>query len=528
VKLSGLGVWNLYFLAKFALLYYGAIDFDFLTNTAFAALLAIHFKHTRIEKLKHGAAAVIAVTLLYKDSWLPPINRLTKQAGNVQDFSFSYFFELMGRVINTDMLLGLFIIGVLFWYSSQWIRFTTVTVIGLLVIGWNAQSVNQYLNEEPFPQVNNITDANLKSQPTVVTKAMQSPDEKLNDFYQQQSLLTSYFPQEVEGELFDVIILNICSMAVDDLNAIGVSVTDMYKDFDVVFSDFNSATSYSGPAAIRLLRASCGQTSQTALFKEAPEQCYLFKNLEKLGYQNNFVMNHDGNFDEFKRLVKKYGKLDNPPFNIESMPVAQYGFDGKPIYSDGAVLNGWLDQQAKDCKPCAMYYNTTSLHDGNQLANRASMTSQENYPIRHKNLFSDINRFIQSLEKRGRNVMLMVVPEHGAALKGDKIQFSGLREIPSPAIISVPVAIKFIGPDIHSDSQIIIDKSTSYFALSEIISKSLQTNLFGGNGSIANLLERLPRAPKVAENADTIMMYVNKRPYIQLDGGDWSIYPQSE
>ncbi|MEI8617012.1 cellulose biosynthesis protein BcsG [Pseudoalteromonas sp. B193] len=64
----------------------------------------------------------------------------------------------------------------------------------------------------------------------------------------------SHFPNQVNGELFDVIILNICSMAVADLNAIGVSVTDMYKDFDVVFSDFNSATSYSGPAAVRLLR----------------------------------------------------------------------------------------------------------------------------------------------------------------------------------------------------------------------------------------------------------------------------------
>jgi len=40
-------------------------------------------------------------------------------------------------------------------------------------------------------------------------------------------------------------------------------------------------------------------------------------------------------------------------------------------------------------------------------------------------------------------------------------------------------------------------------------------------------LENLPKAPKVAENEGTIMMYINQRPYIQLDGGDWTPYPQN-
>ena len=58
MKLSGLGVWNLYFLVKFALFYYGAIDFNVLTNAAFAALLAIKFKQPLIEKAKHIVGAV--------------------------------------------------------------------------------------------------------------------------------------------------------------------------------------------------------------------------------------------------------------------------------------------------------------------------------------------------------------------------------------------------------------------------------------------------------------------------------------
>lgn len=526
MKLSGLGAWNLYFLIKFALFYYGVINFDVLNNTAFAAFLVVHFTNTRVEKLKHVIAVIIAIALLYKDSWLPPISRLMKQAGNVQDFSLAYFIELASRVINIDMLLGLFIVIVFFWYSSQWIRYTTITVASLIFIGWNTHVVKQ--NEVVgFAKNTNVgTVTNAPTPAPVVTDVQESPDQKLSDFYQQQSLLTSHFPAQNNGELFDVIILNICSMAVDDLKTIGVSVKDMYKGFDVVFSDFNSATSYSGPAAVRLLRASCGQTSQTALFADAPEQCYLFKNLEKLGYQSNVVMNHDGHFDDFKGLIKRYGGVSETPFNIDSTAIAQYGFDNKAIHSDGAVLNSWLEKEGENCEPCAMYYNTTSLHDGNQLANRGRMGSLESYPIRHKTLFSDINGFIKNLEKRGRNVMLLIVPEHGAGLKGDKVQFAGLREIPSPAIVSVPVAIKFIGPNVQENTQIEINQSTSFFALSEIISKTLKTNVFGGKSSIPSVLENLPVAPKVAENSDTIMMYLNQSPYIQLDGGAWSAYPQ--
>lgn len=526
MKLSGLGVWNLYFLVKFALFYYGAIDFGLLANAALAAFFAISYTHPLLNKAKHWLGAVIAIVLLYKDSWLPPIDRLTRQAGNVQDFSFGYFLELMARVINVDMLLALFVITVCFWYCSQWIRFTTVTIVGLMFVAWQGTNNEDNLITQPVA-ANNVQTAAPRAQAQVVTQEAKSPDQQLKVFYQQQSLLASQFPQQYNGELFDVIVLNICSMAVADLEAIGVSLDDLYSDFDVVFSDFNSATSYSGPAAIRLLRASCGQTSQTALFENAPEQCHLFKNLENLGYKSNVVMNHDGHFDEFKGLVKKFGKIDEQPYDITNLPVAQYGFDNKPIYSDGAVLNSWLNEKGEDCAPCAMYYNTTSLHDGNQLANQARMSSLESYPIRHKNLFNDINGFIKNLEKRGRNVMLMIVPEHGAALKGDKVQFAGLREIPSPSIVSVPVAIKFIGKNVQSYSQTLVSESTSYFGLSELISGVLSTNFFAGNGNIADLVDTLPRAPKVAENADTIMMYVNKRPYIQLDGGDWTPYPQN-
>jgi hypothetical protein len=56
-------------------------------------------------------------------------------------------------------------------------------------------------------------------------------------------------------------VINICSLSWADVDAAGLMSHPLWSHFDIQFKDFNSATSYSGPAAIRLLRASCGQTS---------------------------------------------------------------------------------------------------------------------------------------------------------------------------------------------------------------------------------------------------------------------------
>ena len=92
MRLSGLGVWNLYFLIKFFLYSRSDISFDFLANLAFFAFLALSFQQQWLMRIKHVVSVVVGIALFYHDSWLPPISRLTKQAGNVQDFSLGYFF----------------------------------------------------------------------------------------------------------------------------------------------------------------------------------------------------------------------------------------------------------------------------------------------------------------------------------------------------------------------------------------------------------------------------------------------------
>jgi cellulose synthase operon protein YhjU len=523
VKITGLGIWNIYFLIKIALFIRGEISFHFLENLAFFAFLALSFNHPLLRRTQQVLAGVFAVVLFYYDSWLPPISRLLKQVGNLQDFSLDYFIEISARVVSLELFLSLFIVCVFYRYTHQWLRYTTLSLVGFGYAYWLASAS---VDIEPVPHQISQKQSRVPQKEVVDVGNSLSPKQQLTRFYQEQSQLTSAFPEQLPANPFDVLILNVCSLSTADLNAIDVAPRDLFSNFDVLFSDFNSATSYSGPAAIRLLRASCGQTSQPELFEPVPKQCYLFENLAELGFDTSVAMNHDGHFDDFKGLINSYGGINIPKLNFANYSPFQFGFDGKPIYSDQEVLTNWLSSQPKSNTPRALYYNTISLHDGNQIAGYDRMSSPQSYPIRQKQLFSDINQFIDKLEKSKRNTLLVLVPEHGAALEGDKVQFSGLREIPSPKIVSVPSAIKFIGPNISHAGLIEIADSTSYFALSEIISRALRTNVFSGNTSIRSLLEDLPLAPKVAENEDTIMMYINNTPYIQLDGAEWSPYPQ--
>ncbi|MBE0456152.1 MAG: cellulose biosynthesis protein BcsG [Pseudoalteromonas prydzensis] len=527
MKLSGLGVWNLYFLAKFALYLRGDISFDWLSNAAFFAFLLLSSDSRIVMRIKNGLSVVLAIALLYHDSWLPPISRLLKQATNLQEFSFDYFLEIVARMVSIDLLLGVFVLSLVYWYSVKWLRYTSITVLGFAYVYWFSTTPVAAVDASlPTVASNKVTSQVV---PVNITQSelAGTPDQQLKMFYQQQARLKTQFADTFQGEQFDVVVLNICSLANADLNAIGVKANELFKNFDILFSDFNSATSYSGPAAIRLLRASCGQTDQDSLFKPVDEQCHLFNNLTKLGYSNSVAMNHDGHFDDFIGLLNQHGGVSAPKFDFSGLSPMQYGFDGKPIYSDSEVLLDWLNKQPNNSQPRALYYNSISLHDGNQLAGRGRMNSLQSYPTRQQQLFNDINRFIDELENQGRNVLLVVVPEHGAALAGDKLQFAGLREIPSPSIVSVPTAVKFIGPNVKNRELIEVTDTVSYFSLSELINNAVKSDVFSGTTAVDRLLGNTRSITKVAENQDTVMMYIKGEPYIQLDGGEWTRYPSN-
>jgi hypothetical protein len=72
----------------------------------------------------------------------------------------------------------------------------------------------------------------------------------------------------------------------------------------------------------------------------------------------------------------------------------------------------------------ALYYNTVTLHDGNRLPDKR-LTSIESYPLRLKTLLDDVDRIIDTISKSGRKAVVIFVPEHGAALRGDRTRSRG-------------------------------------------------------------------------------------------------------
>jgi cellulose synthase operon protein YhjU len=336
------------------------------------------------------------------------------------------------------------------------------------------------------------------------------------------------FPSQFKGPDFDIIMLNICSLSWDDLSHIGLDNHPFMNQFDVLFTQFNSATSYSGPAATRLLNASCGHLPHDDLYGNKPKQCNLFGHLEQLGFQTDLAMNHNGFFDNFLQIIQTQGGISAPLQSLDKVKVIQRSFDGSPIYSDSQVLAQWLKKREQTQAPRhALYFNSISLHDGNLIADKpAGFDSLQSYGSRTQTLFNDLDGFFKSLTKTGKNYLVVMVPEHGAALKGDRMQFSGLREIPSPSIINVPVGIKFIGPNYKVKQKTIVSSEpVSYLALSELLARVNQTNPFESPSNLATLLSGLPTTPVVAENSGVKMLMYSGQPYVQLDDGEWQRYP---
>lgn len=79
----GLGGWNLYFLAKFALLWFGYLNFHALPNLVFMAFLLMPIPSPRLHRWRHYLAIPIGIALFYHDTWLPGINSILSQGSQL-------------------------------------------------------------------------------------------------------------------------------------------------------------------------------------------------------------------------------------------------------------------------------------------------------------------------------------------------------------------------------------------------------------------------------------------------------------
>ncbi|UIM97644.1 cellulose biosynthesis protein BcsG [Yersinia ruckeri] len=528
----GLGGWNYYFLLKLALLWFGYLNFHPFANLVFVAYLVFPIPAERLHRLRHWIGIPIGLALFLHDTWLPGFSSILSHGSQVAGFSFHYFIELIERFINWRMIGAAFVMLVGYLFISQWIR---VTVFIIAAIIW----LNVVTLAGPalslLPSTTTATESNIPTAHTSAQPAVDAPPTSanltayLNNFYAQEKNRVTQFPSTLpnDAQPFDLLVINVCSLSWSDIEAIQLDKHPLWNQFDLVFRNFNSATAYSGPASIRLLRASCGQESHHDLYQSAEQQCYLFDNLAKLGFTSQLMLDHSGVFGNYLQNLREDANMRAPLMSQKDISNQLVSFDNEPVYNNLELLNRWLAQQKEGTEGArsATFVNFVPLHDGNRFV---GTNKTADYKTRAQTMFDQLDTFFGELEKSGRKVMVVVVPEHGAALVGDKMQMSGLRDIPSPGITHIPVGIKMIGMKAADPaSPIVIKAPSSYLAISELVSRVVDGKIFTApDVDWQTLIKGLPETAVISENDNAVVMQYQGKTYIRLNGGDWVPYPQ--
>lgn len=501
-------IWNLFFLAKILLWWQNKMDFLPVWNLGLfglAIFAALIVKRNRwLGTVLHVFLVLpLAVALTLKEAGLVLTTALLQQIQNLLGFSQTYLLELFNRTFPPEMIWTAITMLALMQILNRYIRLGTWVAMLLVGVAITAQiqsleankedqSVAEKtyltqetakatkfeaervaLSQEQFNRFKEIIEERERSSSELTEE---TPSGHLNAFFKNEEDRTHPGFSSLTTPDFDVIFLHICSIAWADLQQSMQRRHPLLEQADLVFSDFNTAASYSGPATIRFMRSNCGQSPHNSLYTPIDNECSLFNSLSSVGFQIQLGMNHDGIFDNFKnQIVENLATQAVEPVSFNEVSLGGIAFDGSEIGRDSEFLKKWWDRRLNLTEsPVALYYNTITLHDGNTLPN-SNLNSLDSYPIRLERLLNDIKNFIDYLKVSKRKAMVFVVPEHGAGMSGEHGQLKGLRELPTPAITKGPVLAYWVSPDyVRRDIYkfpIEVNKPTSYMAVTEFLSR---------------------------------------------------------
>ncbi len=541
---KGAGWFNVYFFAKFALAYFGYLNLEPAYNALLFAAVVLPIGTRAFDLLRNVVCALAAAALLWHESWLPGPEAIRANAHNLTDFTASFLLDFVVNAVN-PVILAWLAAGIVAWlFLRRWIRFSTLTVIGLVVtafpqlVTWalptekEAPAKEVAAAPESAPALRSERAAGPLQPPQPANGTGEDVDRWLTAFFSEEvnrvaNLPTEAIPETVSGG-FDIAVVNICSLSNDDLAATGLDRHAVWSKFDVRFSDFSSATSYSGPATLRLLTAACGQPPHSALYGERRPQCELLNRFAAAGWENRLYLDHNGRFDNYLASLRELAGLTPALNDLTKLHVRYEAFDGSPVYDDADVFNQWFsDLSARPASRTVSLFNLVALHDGNRSPGSAKSFD---YAPLAKSLLDDLEGIMDRIEKSGRPVLFVVVPEHGAAVRGDKIQMARLREIPSPKITNVPVLVKFFGLKLDGALRT-IEAPTSYLALAELMARTATSGVYrdreaDASAAVDAILMDLPQTWPVSQNANASVVRFAGVHWVRLHAGKWIKYPE--
>lgn len=315
--LNALSWWNVYFILVFLLGINQLIEFWPLHNVLLMAALLLPIKFKLLHYLRTIILIPCALALLYAQSYLPGLSAFSANAATVTDFSLSSIWDFAQSVINYTYLLIAALVVVLFLVLQDYVRFTTFSIVGILwltLAPYGTMVLNHFTTPSPrelmaqtAPQAVGIDTMTQTPTPLPGTSSpfgnlaqvgapnVQNAAAFLEQFFAYEGTRRVGFPNHFHSLPFDIVLLNICSLSHSDLAAVELQGHELFLQPDITFTNFNSATSYSGPATLRLLRSDCGQCKFSDLY-QYNSQCDLFGHLKTLGFKDQLFMDHSGNF----------------------------------------------------------------------------------------------------------------------------------------------------------------------------------------------------------------------------------------
>lgn len=501
-------IWHIYFISKLLLATHDRLQLDVWLNFPLALFVYWPLKRRRWRLARALIAWPAALALLAHESGTKLNGRLLHQLGQVSGFSQSYAMELGLRLLGDNVLPLLAALLLACLVLNRWLRLDVLMCLALLVLP--LASIRQSVVEARSSQVDAIENVQTMD-----------PQTKVQDFWQSE-LQRAYPFGEGRQPPFDIVLLHVCSMSWDDLDAVGLGGRNLFDRFDLVFDQFNSVTSYSGPSMLRLMRANCGQTPHENLYRPAAGRCGLVQQLHLAGYQVQAYLNHDGRFDGFASSFLSETTVDiRAP--LPDAQVALQAFDGSPIAGDHAMLASWRSRIAASAPPQALYYNTVTLHDGNRVPGVPPVDMMTSYRQRLENLLRDLDRFIGDIERSQRPTLVVLLPEHGAALRKGAQYIAGMRETPWPEVTHVPVAVKLIGMDAQRpagmERPVRVQGPTSYLSFAALLADLI---------AMPDPWEVLQAAPKdlprvnfVADNGESLVTLDEKTMWLRTASSGW-------
>ncbi len=468
---------------------------------------------------------LLAFLLLWRDTWFPPLLETLAFVQQQGLPSTDYMINFAMRSVKgwmIGLMVGLYVATAI---ANNFFRMTTLSIVGILAI-----MGNDYYHRPNRMELDAVYDSFRDSETTRSVYLSRVTDPNEISIIGRDQIPPA---EALEGEDFDIIFLHICSLSWADIRLVMPEGSSFFQQFDFLFTNFNTVTSYSGPAMIRLLRAPCGQAPHIELYEEARSDCLLIPSLERVGYTVDVAFNHDGHYGEFAtQLADLGGGGESTPIPIDDLLAPLTMFDGSLIYGDASVLNRWWEGRAgKSDGPHALYYNSVTLHDGVMKAGGGARTTQDApklYRELLQHMFDDFTRFFDTLSATKRNFVVVFVPEHGRALTGSPLQPAAIREVPMPDITLAPVGVKFIGPRFQENpfNQVIVEKPTSFLSLAYMIDAFLKKNPFVYEGYGSRIfLDDIPITDFVSENQGVTIIKNHNDYYHRGKGKTWVKLP---